>query len=85
MMVIQALISQLNIGSNRHKIAKLAVIVAMDRHNPQREMISQLISDLYSCVLSQEDIARGFDELLHGLDDLRLDTPDAHNVCLLSV
>lgn len=52
----------------------------MDRHNPQREMISQLISDLYSGVLSQEDIARGFAELLEGIDDLRLDTPDAHNV-----
>lgn len=52
----------------------------MDRHNPQREMISQLISDLYSGILSQEDIARGFAELLEGIDDLRLDTPDAHNV-----
>jgi programmed cell death protein 4 len=77
---VEDLLSQLNIGSNRHKIAKLAVVVAMDRHNPQREMISRLISDLYSGVLSQQDIARGFDELLQCLDDLRLDTPDAHNL-----
>lgn len=77
---VEALLGQLNIGSNRHKIAKLAVILAMDRHNPQREMISRLISDLYSDVLSQDDIARGFDELLDGLDDIRLDTPDAHNL-----
>jgi programmed cell death protein 4 len=77
---VEELLSQLNIGPNRHKIAKMAVVVAMDRHNPQREMISRLISDLYSGVLSQEDIARGFDELLACLDDLRLDTPDAHNL-----
>jgi len=52
----------------------------MDRHNPQRELISRLISDLYSGLLSQDDIARGFDELLISLDDIRLDTPDAHTV-----
>jgi len=52
----------------------------MDRHNPQRELISRLISDLYSGLLSQDDIARGFDELLTSLDDIRLDTPDAHTV-----
>jgi programmed cell death protein 4 len=80
--MLQELLSQLNIGSRRHKIAKVAVMIAMDRHNPQREMISRLISDLYSDVLSQDDIAQCFNELLQSLDDLRLDTPDAHNVCL---
>jgi len=55
-------------------------VLAMDRHNPQRELISRLISDLYSGLLSQDDIARGFDELLTSLDDIRLDTPDAHTV-----
>jgi len=52
----------------------------MDRHNPQRELISRLISYLYSGLLTQDDIARGFDELLVSLDDMRLDTPDAHTV-----
>jgi len=73
-------LNQLNIGPNRHKITKLAVVLAMDRHNPQRELISRLISDLYSGLLTQNDIARGFDELLVSLDDLQLDTPDAHTV-----
>ena len=72
--------NQLNIGPNRHKIAKLAVVLAMDRHNPQRELVSQLISNLYSRLLTQDEIARGFDELLVSLDDIRLDTPDAHTV-----
>jgi len=73
-------LNQLNIGPKRHKITKLAIVLAMDRHNPQRELISRLISDLYSGLLSQDDIAHGFDELLVSLDDIRLDTPDAHTV-----
>jgi programmed cell death protein 4 len=77
---VEALLSELNIGSNRHKIPKMAVMLAMDRHNPQRELMSQLISDLYSEVLTRNDIARGFDELLSAIDDLRLDTPDAHTL-----
>jgi len=76
-------LNQLNIGPNRHKITKLAIVLAMDRHNPQRELISRLISDLYSGLLTQNDIARGFDELLVSLDDLQLDTPDAHTVSTL--
>ena len=77
--------NQLNIGPKRHKITKLAIVLAMDRHNPQRELISRLISDLYSGLLTRHDIARGFDELLVSLDDLRLDTPDADTVRELMV
>jgi len=79
------MLNELNIGPNRHKITKLAVMLAMDRHNPQRELISRLISDLYSGLLTQDDIARGFDELLVSLDDLQLDTPDAHTVRTLKM
>lgn len=78
----QALLGGLNIGPNRHKVVKVAVLLALDRHNPQRELISRLISDLYSCVLSQDDIARAFSELLATLDDLVLDTPDANVVSI---
>ena len=52
----------------------------MDRHNAQRELTSQLISDLYRTVFNSDDIALGFSQLLAGIDDLLLDTPDAHNV-----
>lgn len=77
---VEALLNQLNIGPKRHKITKLAIVLALDRHNPQRELISRLISDLYSGLLSQDDIARGFHELLVSLDDIQLDTPDAHTL-----
>jgi len=77
---VEALLSPLNIGSNMYKIPKMAVLLGLERHNAQREMISRLISDLYGCVLSVEHIAKGFDELLNALDDLVLDTPDAPNL-----
>jgi len=77
---VESLLGELNLGPNRHKVAKMAVTLAMDRHNPQREMISRLISDLYNSIFTQDDVALCFNELLSGLNDLVLDTPDAHNL-----
>jgi len=76
----QDLLSELNIGPNKHRIARLAIMLAMDRHNAQRELTSRLISDLYRTVFSSSDIALCFSELLSSIDDIVLDTPDAHNV-----
>jgi len=58
----------------------VAVSLAMERKNSQREATSVLISDLYSRVLSEPDIERGFDVLLKSLPDLVLDTPTAADV-----
>ena len=81
----QDLLSELNIGPNKHCIARLSVMLAMDRHNAQRELTSQLISDLYRTVFSSDDIALCFSQLLSSVDDLVLDTPDAHNVSATSL
>ncbi|ESO11158.1 hypothetical protein HELRODRAFT_91647 [Helobdella robusta] len=78
---IEESLYDLNIGgTNGHKIVKMAIQLGLDRHNNQRELISQLISDLYNNVLSGVDISSGFDDLLNSIDDLRLDTPDAPNL-----
>jgi len=74
----EELLKGLNLGSNKHRVAKLALTIALDRHNSQRELVSRLISDLYSKVLTREHIEQGFQELLQSLDDIVLDTPDAH-------
>jgi len=74
------MLSELNIGPNKHRVVRLAIMLAMDRHNAQRELTSQLISDLYRTVFSSQDIARSLSELLSSIDDIVLDTPDAHNV-----
>ena len=65
-------------------MARLAVMLALDRHNAQRELTSQLLSDLYRVVFSSDDIALCFSQLLANVDDLVLDTPEAHNVNIYS-
>ncbi|KAK2163691.1 hypothetical protein LSH36_75g08009 [Paralvinella palmiformis] len=66
-----------NIAKNKYKILEMAVNLALDRHDPQRELTSQLIADLNGSVMSKTDIGQGFDELLANLSDLTLDTPEA--------
>ena len=66
-------------------MARLAITLALDRHNAQRELTSQLLSDLYRTVFSSDDIATCFSQLLSSIDDLTLDTPDAHNVNCITV
>lgn len=70
-------LEELNIDDVRHKISTIAVSISLDRHDPQRELTSQLISDMYGRVITQDDIAASFDELLGGLSDLTLDAPSA--------
>ncbi|CAH1784453.1 unnamed protein product [Owenia fusiformis] len=77
---VAASLKEMNIGSKKHKITELAVSLAMDRKASHRELISVLISDLYSKVLSQGEMAQGFDKLLHQLPELVIDCPDACDI-----
>ena len=76
----QDLLRDLNIGSNKHRIMEMAVSLALDRHDPQRELTSRLISDLYGQLLTRDEMMEGFHVLLTNLPDLSLDTPDAPSV-----
>lgn len=67
----------LNLGKNKYKILEMAINLALDRHDPQRELTSQLIAELHGRIMSKTDIGHGFDELLSNLSDLTLDTPEA--------
>ncbi|XP_013380848.1 programmed cell death protein 4-like [Lingula anatina] len=73
-------LQEMNLGENAHKLPEMAVSLALDRKAHHRELTSILISDLYGNILSQDDVAKGFDQLLAGLTDLSLDAPDAPNV-----
>jgi len=61
----------------RHLVLVLAVSIGMERHEPQREMMSCLISDLVYSYLTQGNVIDGFNELLANLSDMILDTPEA--------
>ena len=71
--------SQLNIDTmDRHEVASNALTLAMERKAPEKELTSVLISDLYGLkVVSEAELEVAFEQLLHGLPDLTLDSPDA--------
>ena len=77
---LQELLHELNMGPAKHKIPSLAISLALERHDPQRELTSRLISDLYGPVLTQDEMMQGFDDVLHNLADLTLDTPEGPKV-----
>ena len=77
---IQESLSEVNIAE-KNRVAEIALSIALEHHNPQRELTSQLISDIYGNYLNQDDINKGFDNVLNSLNDLSLDTPDAPVVC----
>ena len=58
----------------------MAVSLSLDRHDPERELTSQLLSDLNGHVLTRDELVKGFDKLLNMLNDLILDTPNAPTV-----
>lgn len=62
---------------------KQVVTVAMDRRDREREMASNLLSELHPRVITDDQMGSGFSRLLSAADDLVLDIPDA--VHLLSL
>jgi len=75
--VVDVLVEMKLHPKHRHLITVIAVSIGMERHEPQREMISCLISDLVYLYLTQSNVIDGFKELLSNLNDLVLDTPEA--------
>lgn len=63
------LLRGLNLGGRRHAVPELAV----EGRASHRELLSELVGR----VLSPEDVAWAFDEMLRDPPDLILDTPEA--------
>ena len=60
-----------------HYVVKRAVLMSLDHHNREREMVSILLSALYGEAFAAEDIERGFLALVTELPDATLDVPEA--------
>ena len=54
--------------------------IALEEKDANRELTSNLISDLYGSIINSRDVANGFDMVLSQLADLSLDTPEASHV-----
>eukprot|EP01025_Chloroclados_australasicus_P016432 TRINITY_DN1825_c0_g1_i1.p1 TRINITY_DN1825_c0_g1~~TRINITY_DN1825_c0_g1_i1.p1 ORF type:complete len:701 (-),score=132.04 TRINITY_DN1825_c0_g1_i1:372-2474(-) len=60
-----------------HIFVKQAIRLALDRKARERELVSELLSDLYPQVIPEDQMSMGFLRLLDSTDDLVLDIPDA--------
>ena len=60
-----------------HVFVKRAITCSLDRHNKEREMVSQLLSFMYDTSISLDEMAIGFVAVVDALDDLVLDVPQA--------
>lgn len=67
-------------AERRALVPKVAVEMAFEHKQSQRELTSVLISDLYGRTITSRDICKGFDTLLANMPDLILDTPEAPHI-----
>jgi len=75
--VVESL-EELNITHLKHRVVYLAVVLAMEKRGAQRELTSTLLSDLYGArIVNEQDFELGYQALMNGLLDMKLDTPDA--------
>jgi len=68
----------------QHQMVRAAVELGIERKDHERELVSQLLSELHDSDgfspplhLTLPEVARGFEELLARLDDLSIDNPRA--------
>jgi len=73
-------LKELNIEDEHDKFVKKSIAIAMEHHSFEKELVSKLLSSLYSKAISPEKISSGFQLCLDGIDDLVLDNPDAVEV-----
>ncbi|XP_072924013.1 programmed cell death protein 4-like isoform X2 [Hemitrygon akajei] len=74
---VATLLHQMNLGNKKSKLPLLSVTMSLEGKSSHRELISQLLADLNGKQLLAEDMVKAFDQLLHELPDLILDTPEA--------
>jgi hypothetical protein len=70
-------LAELNQPGLAHLMVKAAVVLGLGRKDRERELLSELLSDLHPSSISDDQMAAGFTRLLQSVDDLVLDNPDA--------
>lgn len=68
---------ELDHNEYHHEVVKSAISKAMDLHDRERELASNLLPRLYPSVISHDKIVEGFTTLLERIEDLKLDIPSA--------
>lgn len=62
------------------EVVKRAVSLSCDEGPRERELTSRLLTSIHPSLLSDDDMEKGFDQVLAALDDLEIDIPDARTM-----
>ena len=60
-----------------HELVRVAVEIGLERKDRERELVCQLLSELYANPLPPAQVVLGFEALLARIDDLTIDNPSA--------
>lgn len=76
-----ACIKKLNVAHFHHEVVKRAIVIAMDKQQRERAMMSSLLDELVRReVVSTQQFQLGFTRVVQEADDLELDTPGAKQI-----
>jgi len=73
-------VTELKLGETQSHFIKKALARGLEKQAYERELVSKLISAVYSTAIEPAKISEGFQLALNAIDDLSLDTPDAVDV-----
>jgi len=73
-------IDELKCRSFHPEVVKKAISLSLDEGPRERELISRLLTCLHPTPLDEKDMEDGFELLLHGLEELTIDCPDAKSM-----
>jgi len=68
------------------EVVKRAISLSLDEGPRERELVSRLLTSVHPYLLEDEDVEKGFENLLDSLEDLSIDIPDAKSMvgCFLA-
>lgn len=74
-------VKRLNVPHFHHEIIKRAIVIAMDKKDREKAMMSSLFAEMYAReIISAQQMTLGFQRLYEALPDLELDTPGATKI-----
>jgi len=70
-------LKELKIQNNSEQFVKKSIVTAMEKQAYERELVSKLLSSVYTVAVTPEKLAEGFQAALDSLEDIIIDNPDA--------
>ena len=66
---------ELDLAGLRPQLAAACILASLEKHDEERELISQLLSDIHGTLLTHEELAAAFEIVFDGIEELHKDVP----------